>query len=227
MINIMVIEDDVSTRKLIHFLLKASQFTVVEAENGDDALELLSKNKIDLFIVDLMMNGIDGFQFTKIIRETDTTTPILILTAKTSIMDKRKCFDLGADDYLTKPFEREELILRVRALLRRANINMSHKIVIGNVTLDYDGLEITRGEEKMVLPKKEFYLLYKLLSYPDQVFTKDQLMSDIWGMDSDTDENTIKVHINRLRNRFESFTEFEIQTVRGLGYKAVRKDETK
>jgi len=224
MINIMVIEDDDSTRRLIHFLLKANQFTVIEAKNGNEALDLMNKYDIKLFIVDLMMNEMDGFEFTKTIRDGGSTTPVLILTARTSIIDKRKCFDLGADDYLTKPFEREELILRVKALLRRAKINTSHQITVGDMTLDYNGLSVTRGDTVTVIPKKEFYLLFKLLSYPDQVFTKEQIMNEIWGMDTETDENTIKVHINRIRNRFPDYP-FEIVTVRGLGYKAVKKDE--
>ena len=224
MINIMVIEDDDSTRRLIHFLLKANQFTVIEAKNGNEALDLMNKYDIKLFIVDLMMNEMDGFEFTKTIRDGGSTTPVLILTARTSIIDKRKCFDLGADDYLTKPFEREELILRVKALLRRAKINTSHQVTVGDMTLDYNGLSVTRGDTVTVIPKKEFYLLFKLLSYPDQVFTKEQIMNEIWGMDTETDENTIKVHINRIRNRFPDYP-FEIVTVRGLGYKAVKKDE--
>ena len=224
MINIMVIEDDDSTRRLIHFLLKVNQFTVIEAKNGNEALDLMNKYDIKLMIVDLMMNEMDGFEFTKTIRDGGSTTPVLILTARTSIIDKRKCFDLGADDYLTKPFEREELILRVKALLRRAKINTSHQITVGDMTLDYNGLSVTRGDTVTVIPKKEFYLLFKLLSYPDQVFTKEQIMNEIWGMDTETDENTIKVHINRIRNRFPDYP-FEIVTVRGLGYKAVKKDE--
>ena len=224
MINIMVVEDDDSTRRLVHFLLKANQFTVIEARNGNEALDLLSKNTINLFIIDLMMPEMDGFELTKSIRNSGYTSPILVLTARTSIIDKRKCFDLGADDYLTKPFEREELILRVKALLRRAKINMSHQITVGDVTLDYNGLSVTRGQTVTIIPKKEFYLLFKLLSYPDQVFTKEQIMNEIWGMDTMTDENTIKVHINRIRNRFPDYP-FEIKTVRGLGYKAVKKDE--
>ena len=167
MINIMVVEDDDSTRRLIHFLLKANQFTVIEAKNGSEALDLMNKYDIKLFIVDLMMNVMDGFELTKAIRNNGFATPILILTARTSIIDKRKCFDLGADDYLTKPFEREELILRVKALLRRAKINTSHQITVGDVLLDYNGLSVTRGDEVTVIPKKEFYLLFKLLSYPD------------------------------------------------------------
>lgn len=224
MINIMVVEDDDSTRRLIHFLLKANQFTVIEARNGNEALDLLTKYDIKLFVIDLMMNEMDGFELTKAIRDNGMISPILILTARNSIIDKRKCFDLGADDYLTKPFEREELILRVKALLRRAKINTSHQISVGDVTLDYNGLSVTRGDTVTVIPKKEFYLLFKLLSYPDQVFTKEQIMNEIWGMDTETDENTIKVHINRIRNRFPDYP-FEIKTVRGLGYKAVKKDE--
>ncbi len=224
MINIMVVEDDDSTRRLIHFLLKANQFTVIEAKNGNEALDLMTKYDIKLFVVDLMMNEMDGFELTKTIRDSGAVTPILILTARSSIIDKRKCFDLGADDYLTKPFEREELILRVKALLRRAKINTSHQVTVGDVTLDYNGLSVTRGDQVTVIPKKEFYLLFKLLSYPDQVFTKEQIMNEIWGMDTETDENTIKVHINRIRNRFPDYP-FEIVTVRGLGYKAVKKDE--
>lgn len=223
MANIMVIEDDNSTRRLIEVILKSSGFNTILAKNGLEGLDLIDGNVIDLFLVDIMMPKMDGYEFTRTIREAGINTPIILLTAKSSISDKSKGFTLGVDDYMTKPFESEELVLRINAILKRANISHSHKIVINDVTLDYDGLTITRGKEVILLPKKEFYLLFKLLSYPNVIFTRFQLMDEIWGMDSETDEHTLNVHINRLRNRFKDYDEFEIQTIRGLGYKAVKK----
>lgn len=223
MMNIMVVEDDNSTRHLVELLLKNKGYNPILARNGVEALDLIEKHTIDLYIVDVMMPKMDGYEFTSILRETGVTTPIMMLTAKSSLIDKTKGFNLGVDDYITKPFESEELILRISAILRRSNISAQHKIVINDVVLDYDGLTVTRGSEVTLLPKKEFYLLYKLLSYPNIIFTRYQLMDEIWGMDSETDEHTLNVHINRLRNRFKDYDAFEIQTIRGLGYKAVKK----
>ena len=156
-------------------------------------------------------------------RETNAHLPILMVSAKNLPEDKRRGFLVGTDDYLTKPFDEEELLLRIHALLRRAQIVSERKIVIGDVVLRYDGLSVTRGDEVHVLPQKEFYLLYKLLSYPGKIFTRIQLMDEIWGADSETGWETVTVHIGRLRKRFEGWKEFEIVSVRGLGYKAVKK----
>ena len=169
-----------------------------------------------------MMPGMDGYEFTRQLRATDYTLPILMVTAKQLPEDKRKGFIVGTDDYMTKPVDEEEMILRIRALLRRAQIVNERRITIADVCLDYDSLTVSRGDESQTLPRKEFYLLYKLMSYPNKIFTRQQLMDEIWGMDSTSDERTVDVHINRLRERFRDCDDFLIMTVRGLGYKVVK-----
>lgn len=225
MINILVAEDDKHTRKLLETILKRQGYSVLLAEDGIKAMEVLSNHHIDLIILDVMMPNMDGLQFAKELREVDCMIPILMVTAKHLQEDKIKGFLSGADDYMTKPIDMEEMLLRVRALLRRSQISLSKKITIGKVTLDYDALTVTREDEKQTLPQKEFYLLYKLLSYPDKIFTRIQLMDEIWGMETESYDTTVNVHINRLRKRFDSYSEFKIVSVRGLGYKAVKNDE--
>ena len=222
MFNIMVVEDDPSTRKLLTAILSQSGYEVIPAENGGHALELLDKKHVDLIVLDIMMPGIDGYQFTELLRETNCTMPIMMVTAKETPRDKKKGFIIGTDDYMVKPFDEEELILRIAALLRRSRIVNEHRLAIGETVLDYDSLTVTRGENTQELPNKEFMLLYKLLSYQNKIFTRRQLMDEIWDMESDTDERTVDVHINRLRDRFKENRDFEIQTIRGLGYKAVK-----
>ena len=170
-----------------------------------------------------MMPKMDGYEFTKALRECENALPILMVSAKQLPADKRKGFLVGTDDYMTKPIDEVEMLLRIKALLRRAKIVSERKIVIGGVVLDYDSLSVTRNGETQVLPQKEFLLLYKLLSYPVKIFTRIQLMDEIWGADSDSGWETVTVHIGRLRKRFEDYEEFEIESVRGLGYKAVKK----
>jgi DNA-binding response OmpR family regulator len=170
-----------------------------------------------------MMPGLDGYALTEQIRDSKRSLPILMISAKESSKDKRRGFLVGTDDYMTKPVDDEEMILRIKSLLRRAQIVNERKIVIGQVVLNYDSLSVSWGNKRFTLPQKEFYLLYKLLSYPDVIFTRQQLMDEIWGMDSESDERTVNVHINRLRERFYQWPEFEIITVRGIGYKAVKK----
>jgi Response regulators consisting of a CheY-like receiver domain and a winged-helix DNA-binding domain len=223
MFHILVVEDDKSTRKLIEAVLKRDGYSVHTAENGIAALELMDTQHIDLIVLDIMMPEMDGYEFTKELRESGCMTPILMTTAKQLPVDKKKGFLVGTDDYMTKPVDMEEMLLRIKALLRRSQIVNERKLNIGEVVLDYDALTITRGEEKLTLPQKEFYLLYKLLSYPDKIFTRLQLMDEIWGMESESDESTVNVHINRLRSRTKDYTEFEIVSVYGLGYKAVKK----
>jgi DNA-binding response OmpR family regulator len=172
-----------------------------------------------------MMPGMDGYTLTEQLREAKYDFPILMVTARETIKDKRRGFIVGTDDYMIKPVDEEELILRVKALLRRAKIVNERKIVIGRVNLNYDTLTVSRDSERVTLPQKEFMLLYKLLSYPEQIFTRMQLMDEIWGMDTDSDEHTVSVHIGRLRERFFKWPEFSIETVRGLGYKAVKHEE--
>ncbi|MGM9602316.1 MAG: response regulator transcription factor [Faecousia sp.] len=224
MFQILVVEDDKNMRKYMEAVLKSEGFQPVLAENGEQALDILDKQHIDLMVTDIMMPGIDGYTLTEELRESSWQLPILMVTAKETVKDRRRGFLVGTDDYMIKPVDAEEMILRIKALLRRAKIVNEKKLTVGDVTLNYDMLTISRGSELITLPQKEFYLLYKLLSYPDMVFTRMQLMDEIWGMDSQSDEHTVSVHIGRLRERFYGWPEFEIVTVRGLGYKAVRHD---
>ena len=220
MFQILVAEDDKNTRRLMEAVLKEHGYHPILACDGLEALKLLDTHHVDLVILDIMMPGMDGYEFTRQLRATDYTLPILMVTAKQLPEDKRKGFIVGTDDYMTKPVDEEEMILRIRALLRRAQIVNERRITIADVCLDYDSLTVSRGDESQTLPRKEFYLLYKLLSYPGKIFTRIQLMDEIWGMESQSDDNTINVHINRLRKRFEDYPEFTIETIRGLGYKA-------
>ena len=222
MFQILVAEDDKNTRRLMEAVLKEHGYHPILACDGLEALKLLDTHHVDLVILDIMMPGMDGYEFTRQLRATDYTLPILMVTAKQLPEDKRKGFIVGTDDYMTKPVDEEEMILRIRALLRRAQIVNERRITIADVCLDYDSLTVSRGNESQTLPRKEFYLLYKLLSYPGKIFTRIQLMDEVWGMESQSDDNTINVHINRLRKRFEDYPEFSIETIRGLGYKAVK-----
>jgi DNA-binding response OmpR family regulator len=223
MFHILIVDDDKNTRRLYQAVLENEGYQVFLAENGNAALLLMDKEHIDLVIVDIMMPGIDGYEFTKILRETDNSLPVLMVSAKQLPEDKKKGFLVGTDDYMTKPVDEEEMLLRIRALLRRAKIVSEHRIVIGEVVLDYDSYTVTKGSQVMELPQKEFLLLYKLLSYPGKIFTRIQLMDEIWGTESESGWETVTVHIGRLRKRFEGWEEFEIESVRGLGYKAVKK----
>ena len=225
MLHILVVDDDKNTRKLMRAVLEAEHYTVSTAENGEKALALMDKEHVDLVILDIMMPVMDGYDFTEILRQSDNNIPVLMVSAKQHQSDKKRGFIVGTDDYMTKPVDEEELLLRIKALLRRAKIVTERKINIGDVCLDYDSFTVSRGKEVQELPQKEFLLLYKLLSYPGTIFTRIQLMDEIWGMETNTSWETITVHINRLRKRFEGFDEFEIVSVRGLGYKAVRKHE--
>ena len=224
MFRIMVVDDDKNTRLLLKAVLEAENFTVFTAENGEDALKLMDEQHIDLVVLDVMMPKMDGYEFTKVLREANNSLPILMVSAKQLPADKKKGFLVGTDDYMTKPIDEEEMLLRIKALLRRAKIVSERKIVIGDVVLDYDSLTVSRPDETQTLPQKEFMLLYKLLSYPGKIFTRIQLMDEVWGTDSETGWETVTVHIGRLRKRFEKWDEFEIVSVRGLGYKAVKKE---
>jgi DNA-binding response OmpR family regulator len=221
--HILVVDDDKNTRLLFKTVLDSENYTVFTADNGATALEVMDREHIDLVVLDIMMPQMDGYEFTKTLRETWNTLPILMVSAKQLPEDKKQGFLVGTDDYMTKPIDEEEMLLRIKALLRRAQIASERKITVGDVTLDYDALTVTRGNETQELPQKEFLLLYKLLSYPGKIFTRIQLMDEIWGADSDTGWETVTVHIGRLRKRFEGWEEFEIVSVRGLGYKAVKK----
>lgn len=223
MFRILVVDDDKNIRLYLQVTLEEEGYEVFTAENGEDALSVMDHEYIDLVIVDIMMPKMNGYEFTRVLRETNNNLPILMVTAKQLPEDKKQGFLVGIDDYMTKPIDEEEMLLRIKALLRRAQIANERKIRLGDVILDYDALTVKRNEEIQELPQKEFQLLYKLLSYPGKIFTRIQLMDEIWGAESDTGWETVTVHIGRLRKRFQNWPEFEIESVRGLGYKAVKK----
>ena len=223
MFHILVVDDDKNTRMFLSAVLENAGYTVFTAENGLDALRVMDKDHIDLVVLDIMMPQMDGYEFTRTLREANNSLPILMVSAKQLPADKHKGFLVGTDDYITKPIDDEEMLYRIKALLRRAKIASDRKIEIGEVVLDYDSLTVSRAGEVQELPQKEFLLLYKLLSYPGKIFTRIQLMDEIWGTESDTGWETVTVHIGRLRKRFEDCSEFSIESVRGLGYKAVKK----
>ena len=223
MFQILVAEDDKNTRLLLKAVLEAENYTVLTACNGEEALAVMDENHIDLVVLDIMMPKMDGYQFTRTLRESSNDLPILMVSAKQLPSDKKRGFLVGTDDYMTKPLDMEELTLRIKALLRRARIASERRIEVGSVVLDYDSMTVSRKGETQELPQKEFLLLYKLLSWPGKIFTRIQLMDEIWGADSATGWETVTVHVGRLRKRFEGWEEFEIVSVRGLGYKAVKK----
>lgn len=222
MFQILVVDDDKNTRTLMKLVLEGDNYSVLTACNGEEALAVMDSSHVDLVVLDVMMPRMDGYQLTRALRESNNNLPILMVSAKQLPADKKQAFLVGTDDYMTKPVDEEEMLLRIKALLRRARIVSERRIVIGDVALDYDAMTVSRGKEIQQLPQKEFLLLYKLLSYPGKIFTRIQLMDEIWGMDSETGWETVTVHIGRLRKRFEGWPEFEILSVRGLGYKAVK-----
>lgn len=220
MFSILVVEDDEILNKMICVKLGQEAYRVFAAFDGEQALELLDKEHIDLIICDIMMPKMDGYQLTKELRNASYTLPILMITAKNQMEDMERGFHAGTDDYMIKPINMKEMILRVKALLRRAQIANEKKLVIGNTILDYDALTVRIKEEGFDLPPKEFYLLFKLLSNPNKIFTRQELMDEIWGMDSEADDRTVDSHIKKLRRKFEECPDFEIITIRGLGYKS-------
>jgi DNA-binding response OmpR family regulator len=221
--NILIVDDNKKIRKLIEIYLAREGFKVFQADDGEVALDVLDEVKIDLIIADIMMPNMDGYELVEELRGAKYNLPILMVTAKNTYPDKKMGFELGADDYMTKPIDMDELILRVKALLRRSKISIDKHISIGDIIIDYEALEVRTTTDTILLPMKEFYLLYKLLSYPNKIFTRQELMDDIWGFDSEADERTVDVHIKRIREKFKDIDEFEIVTVRGLGYKGVHK----
>ena len=223
MFHVLVVDDDKNTRLLMRALLEGEHYTVTLAANGAEALSAMERNHVDLVVLDLMMPRMDGYEFTRELRAASNDLPILMVSAKQLPDDRKKGFLAGIDDFMVKPVDEEELLLRIKALLRRAKIASERRIVLGDVVLDYEALSVFRGGETMVLPQKEFLLLYKLLSYPGKIFTRIELMDEIWGADSETGWETVTVHVGRLRRRFEGWSEFEIVSVRGLGYKAVKR----
>ncbi|MGI5899551.1 MAG: response regulator transcription factor [Christensenellales bacterium] len=223
MANILVVDDNYNLRRAMMINLERAGHSVFGAGDGLEALEVLDKTIIHLMIVDIMMPNMDGFELTEELRGGNMNVPVLMVTAKEALEDKRRGFSLGADDYMVKPVDMDELLLRVSALLRRSRIAVERKLRVGSTLLDYAGLSVTTGEATVTMPQKEFYLLFHLLSYPNRIFTRQDLMDEIWGYDSESMLRTVDVHIMRLRERFKNNDDFEILTVRGLGYKAVKK----
>ncbi len=221
MFNILVVEDDKNLRKLITTCLRREQYKTYEAANGVEALEVLDTNYIDLIVTDIMMPKMDGYELVRELRNAKFNTPILLITAKSTINDKKEGFYLGADDYMVKPIDIEELSLRVKALLKRAKLTAEQKIKIGKLVINYNQLSVVKEDKSYTLAQKEFYLLYKLLSNPDKIFTRQELMEEIWGLENESDYRTVDVHIKRIREKLADVNEFEIVTVRGIGYKSI------
>ncbi len=220
MFSVLVVEDEESLNKMICTKLKQDNFQVFSAFDGEEALEIIDKEYIDLIICDIMMPKMDGYTLTKELRNSAYKLPILMVTAKGQIEDLEKGFHAGTDDYMVKPIRMQEMILRVHALLRRAKIANERKIEVGKAILDYDALTVKIEEKMFEMPPKEFFLLFKLLSNPNKIFTRLELLDEIWGMDTEVDERTVDSHIKKLRRKFEYYPDFQLITVRGLGYKA-------
>ncbi len=225
MFKILVAEDDVPLQQLFCRMLERSGYTTIPAADGIAALEILEQEYVDLIVSDIMMPRMDGYRLVRTLRESGNSIPILMITARDSFQDMQNGFQCGADDYMVKPINVNELVLRVNALLRRAQIVADRRHTVGGTTLDCDTQCVSWSGGETLLPQKEFLLLYKLISSPGHIFTRQQLMDDIWGFDSETEPRTVDVHINRLRDRFRENPDFELVTVRGIGYKAVKRNE--
>lgn len=225
MFKILVVEDDNSLKRLFCKTLEKNNFITFPAENAAEALDILDEESIDLIITDIMMPGMDGFAFIRQLRDANIDLPVLIITAKSDIMDKQIGFQSGADDYMVKPIDIHEMVLRVNALLRRVKSVSERRLTFGSTCMEYDTWTVTDNTGTKILPQKEFQLLYKMLSYPGQIFTRQQLLDDVWGMNNYEDSHTLDVHISRLRERFKKNTDFKIVTIRGLGYRVIKNEE--
>ena len=222
MLKILIVEDDRELRMLFSHVLIKHGYSVKGVGNGKEALESLENDYFDLIISDIMMPIMDGYELVRLLRESGNNIPIMMITAKDAFDDMRIGFLSGTDDYMVKPINVNEMVLRVQALLRRAQMINERRQTIGDTVLECDSLTVTVGGETMTLPQKEFMLLYKMASYPGKIFTRQQLMDEIWGYDSESDTHTVDVHIGRLRDRFRNNTDFKIITMRGVGYKVVK-----
>lgn len=223
MFNILVVDDDKKINEIYCSILSCNSFNAFSAFDGEQALNIVAENKIDLVISDIMMPGIDGYDLTEQLRNDYPEMPILMISAKENYEDKKRGFMLGTDDYMVKPVNLNEMILRVNALLRRAKNVNERKITVGNTVLNFDTYTVCFDGKEIVVPQKEFLVLYKLISYPSQTFTRRQLMDEFWGYDTDSEERTVDVHINRLRERLKDCKDIKIETIRGLGYRGVKK----
>ena len=222
MFKILIAEDDRELRQLFTHVLIKHGYTVTGVSNGQEAMDALDTDYYDLIISDIMMPVMDGYELVRHLREAKITTPILMITAKDAFDDMRRGFQSGVDDYMVKPINVNEMVLRVGALLRRAQMISERRQVIGGTTLECDSLTVRANGESSVLPQKEFMLLYKMAAFPGRIFTRQQLMDEIWGYDSESDTHTVDVHIGRLRDRFRDNPDFKIVTMRGVGYKVVK-----
>lgn len=222
MFKILIAEDDRELRQLFQHVLTKNGYAVTGVSNGEEAMDAIDAGYYDLIISDIMMPKMDGYQLVRALREAGLTTPVMMITAKDAFDDMRMGFLSGSDDYMVKPVNVNEMVLRVGALLRRAQLANERRQVIGNTVLECDSLSVHSGKETMTLPQKEFMLLYKMVSFPGRIFTRQQLMDDIWGYSSETDTHTVDVHIGRLRERFRDNPDFKIVTMRGVGYKVVK-----
>ena len=222
MFKILIAEDDRELRQLFEHVLSKNSYAVTGVSNGLEALQALEDSYYDLIISDIMMPVMDGYELVRSLRETGHHLPVLMITAKTSFDDMRQGFLSGSDDYMVKPVNVNEMVLRVGALLRRAQMINERRLTLGGTVMECDSLTVTMGGESMVLPQKEFMLLYKMASFPGRIFTRQQLMDEIWGYDSESDTHTVDVHIGRLRERFRDGQDFRIVTMRGVGYKVVK-----
>lgn len=223
MINILVVEDDAKLNQIVCTYLNDNGFHTKGCPNAKKAYDEMYNNLYELIISDIMMPEIDGFEFAQTVRQVNRTIPILFMSAKDDLPSKQRGFQLGIDDYMVKPIELDELLLRVRALLRRANIEMERKIIVGNLVLDADGMSAEIDGEEIGLTTREFHIIYKLLSYPKKTFSRAQLMDEFWGVESDTSLRAVDVYVTKLRDKLSACDGFQIVTVRGLGYKAVLK----
>lgn len=224
MFNILVVDDDKKINQIYCSMLACNSFNTFSAFDGEKALSIVAENKIDLVISDIMMPGIDGYELTEQLREEYPEMPILMISAKENFEDKQRGFMMGTDDYMVKPINLNEMILRVNALLRRAKIVNERKLVAGDTVLDFDTYTVSYDGKDIIIPQKEFLVLYKLISYPSKTFTRRQLMDEFWGYDTDSEERTVDVHINRLRERLKDCKDIKIETIRGLGYRGVRNE---
>lgn len=224
MFNILIVDDQPNIRRLYEYTLEKNGYRPFTAANGEEALALLDRQHVDLIILDVMMPVLDGYGCLKALRDGGSTVPVLMITARDSAEDVRKSFLLGTDDFMVKPVDEIEMLLRIKALLRRSKISEEQRLTVGGTELVYDSFSVIRDGVTTALPRKEFQILFKLLSFPEKTFTRQNLMEEFWSMDSDSEARTVDVHINRLRERFKDNPDFSIVTVRGLGYKAVRND---
>ena len=222
MFQVLIAEDDRDLRQLFSRVLIKNGYSVLGVSNGQEALDAMGNHFFDIIISDIMMPVMDGYELVRALRESGNTTPVLMITAKDAFDDMQIGFSSGTDDYMVKPVNVNEMVLRVSALLRRARMINERRQVLGSTVLECDSLTVTTGEQVFNLPQKEFMLLYKMASYPGKIFTRQQLMDEIWGYDSDSDTHTVDVHIGRLRDRFRDSADFKIVTIRGVGYKVVR-----